>query len=59
MQRIPALIFSVIGVLLMIGISVSISLHKPWLVLVFSLATILFIGLGFVYKAKARKRNNS
>lgn len=58
MQRIPALIFSVIGVLLMVGISVSISLHKPWLVLCFSIATILFTGAGFAYKSKTRKRNS-
>lgn len=56
MQRLPALSFAVVGVIFMVGISVSISLGKPWLVLLFSVASLLSIGFGFAMKAKARKR---
>jgi hypothetical protein len=54
-----ALFFAVFGTLLLAGISYSIALGNIWLVLLFSLLSIGFIGFGFVIKAKQRKRNNN
>lgn len=47
-----ALFFAVVGVLLLIAVPISISFRQPWLVLLFSIASILFIGLGFIVKAR-------
>jgi hypothetical protein len=52
-----ALLFAVFGTLLLAGISYSIALGNVWLVLLFSLLSVGFIGLGFVIKGKQRKRN--
>ena len=58
MSKPQALFFAFFGVLLLLGISFSITLRSIWLVLAFSVASILFIGIGFMFKARARKRNN-
>jgi uncharacterized membrane protein len=52
-----ALLFAIIGTALLAGISFAISLGNVWLVLLFSILSIGFIGFGFVVKAKQRKRN--
>ena len=52
-----ALFFAIVGTLLLAGISYSLALGNVWLVLLFSLVSIGFIGFGFVVKAKQRKRN--
>ncbi|WP_438446428.1 DUF5325 family protein [Gorillibacterium sp. sgz5001074] len=55
MGRNQALFFSFMGVALLLGISFSISLRNGWLVLLFSLAALLWIGFGFAMKARARR----
>lgn len=56
MSRIQALFFACSGVFLLLCISFSISLRNLWLTLLFAVTAILFIGLGFIVKAKARKK---
>ncbi|MCU6790555.1 DUF5325 family protein [Paenibacillus sp. WQ 127069] len=52
-----ALVFAVIGTLLLTAISYAMSIGNGWLVGLFSILSIGFIGFGFVVKAKLRKRN--
>jgi hypothetical protein len=52
-----ALLFAIIGTLLLASISYALSIGNGWLVLLFSILSIGFIGSGFVVKAKLRKRN--
>lgn len=58
MNRGQALFFAVFGVLLLLGISFSISLRSPLLTLAFTIASVLVIGLGFMQKARARRQQN-
>ncbi|OXM87080.1 DUF5325 family protein [Paenibacillus rigui] len=51
-----ALLFAIVGTLLLAGISLGLSLGNLWLVIFFTLASIGFIGFGFVVKAKQRRR---
>ena len=51
-----ALFFALVGTLLLAGISLALSLGNLWLVILFSLASLGFIGFGFVVKAKQRRR---
>jgi hypothetical protein len=52
-----ALLFAVVATLLLAAISYALSLGNVWLVLLFSILSIGFIGFGFIVKAKQRKRN--
>ncbi|NOU95771.1 hypothetical protein GC093_21465 [Paenibacillus sp. LMG 31456] len=52
-----ALLFAICGTALLACISYSISLGNVWLVLLFSILSIAFIGFGFIVKAKLRRRN--
>lgn len=53
-----ALFFAITGTILLAGIGFAISMRSLWLVLLFSVVSVLFIGLGFITKAKLRKRQN-
>ncbi|WP_165452634.1 DUF5325 family protein [Paenibacillus thalictri] len=53
-----ALFFAVGGAALLAGIGFALSIRSPWLVVLFAIASILFIGAGFITKAKLRKRHN-
>jgi ABC-type bacteriocin/lantibiotic exporter with double-glycine peptidase domain len=46
-----------VGTLLLASISFLMTIHQPWLVLLASLVTILFIGFGFVVKVRMRRKN--
>lgn len=59
MNRSLALVFAVLGTLLLISISFFITQHQPWLVLTSSIVSIVFIGYGFVIKVKTRRKNLS
>ncbi|CAN7584678.1 DUF5325 family protein [Paenibacillus sp. LjRoot56] len=59
MSKPLALLFAVVGTLLLACISLFIALREPWMVLLFSLISLGFIGYGFVTKAKMRRRNNT
>ncbi|ULL20031.1 hypothetical protein DVH26_30415 [Paenibacillus sp. H1-7] len=52
-----ALLFAIVGTLLLAGISFSLSVGNGWLALLFSVLSIGFIGFGFVVKARLRRRN--
>jgi uncharacterized membrane protein len=52
-----ALLFAVVGTLLLVSISFFMTLHQPWLVLLASVLSILFIGFGFVVKVQMRRKN--
>ncbi|MCS7464833.1 DUF5325 family protein [Paenibacillus doosanensis] len=52
-----ALFFAVVGTVLLACISLALSLGNVWLVLLFTILSVGFIGFGFVVKAKMRKRN--
>ncbi len=56
MSKPLALLFAVVGVLLLTAIPIAMSFRQPWLVLIFSISAICFIGFGFVLKAKLRKK---
>jgi hypothetical protein len=56
LKRSLALFFSFGGVLLLSGISYSISVGRPWLAVLFAVAATGFIGFGFVTKARARRK---
>jgi uncharacterized membrane protein len=58
MSKPLALIFAVVGILLLTSISFFISQGMPWMVLFASIAALLFIGYGFGVKAKLRKKKN-
>jgi len=58
MSKPLALLFAVIGTLLLAGISLFIALRQPWMVLLCAVIAIGFIGYGFAVKAKLRKRDN-
>jgi uncharacterized membrane protein len=58
MSKPLALLFAVVGIVLLASISLFISLGMPWMVLVCSIAALLFIGYGFGLKAKMRKKKN-
>jgi FtsH-binding integral membrane protein len=53
-----ALVFAVVGIILLSAISLFISLRLPWMALLSSIAALLFIGYGFAVKAKIRKKQN-
>jgi len=59
MSKPLALLFAVIGTLLLASISFFISVRQPWMVLVCSVAALLFIGWGFAVKARLRKKNGT
>ncbi|MDF2924033.1 MAG: hypothetical protein K0R57_2947 [Paenibacillaceae bacterium] len=59
MPRYQALLFATIGVVLLIGISFFISLGRPWLTVLCALAAILWIGTGFMVKARARRKQEN
>ncbi|PZE21517.1 DUF5325 family protein [Paenibacillus xerothermodurans] len=52
-----ALLFAVLGTLLLAGVSYAIALGSVWLVLLFAVLSVTFIGFGFIIKAKLRKRS--
>jgi drug/metabolite transporter (DMT)-like permease len=54
-----ALVFAVVGTLLLVSISFFLSQHQPWLVLLASIVSLLFIGFGFVVKARMRRKNEN
>ncbi|MFC0211228.1 hypothetical protein ACFFK0_01985 [Paenibacillus chartarius] len=57
MNRPLALFFSIVGVLLLGGISYGFSAAgSVWIVLGFSLAAVLFVGFGFALKARLRRK---
>jgi hypothetical protein len=58
MNKPLALLFAIIGTLLLAAISLFISLKLPWMVLFSSFIALLFIGYGFVLKVKIRKKHN-
>jgi hypothetical protein len=58
MSKPLAFLFAVVGILLLTSISFFISQGMPWMVLISSMAALLFIGYGFGVKAKMRKKQN-
>jgi uncharacterized membrane protein len=56
-SRSLALLFAVVGTLLLVSISFFMTQHQPWLVLLASIVSLLFIGFGFVVKARVRRKN--
>lgn len=57
MNRIQALFFAVAGVVLLLAVSFSISLRSLWLTMLCTACAALFIGFGFMRKAKARRQS--
>ncbi|MDQ0878328.1 putative membrane protein YccC [Paenibacillus sp. V4I3] len=57
MSKPLALLFAVIGTLLLASISLFIALRQPWMILACSIISLGFIGYGFAVKAKIRKKN--
>lgn len=58
MSKPLALLFAVVGTLLLATISLFIALRQPWMILVCSIIALGFIGYGFAVKAKIRKKNS-
>lgn len=57
MNKPLALLFAVVGTLLLASISLFIALREPWMALLFTLISLGFIGYGFAMKAKMRRKN--
>ncbi|UUZ83665.1 hypothetical protein LJK88_07525 [Paenibacillus sp. P26] len=53
-----ALFFAVVGTALLACISYFMAAGRPWLAILFSVIAFLFIGAGFIAKAKLRKRKS-
>jgi hypothetical protein len=58
MNKPLALLFAIVGTLLLTSISLFITLKQPWLVLLSAVIALFFIGSGFIVKAKLRKKQN-
>jgi uncharacterized membrane protein len=56
-SRSLALVFAVVGTLLLVSISFFMTQHQPWLVLLASIVSLFFIGFGFVVKARMRRNS--
>ncbi len=52
-----ALYFAVMGTVLLAAAAGSLSFRMPWLSITLFVLTLLHIGLGFVVKARLRKKN--
>jgi drug/metabolite transporter (DMT)-like permease len=52
-----ALLFAIIGVLLLLSISFFLSANQPWLASAAALVSLFFIGFGFIVKARLRRKN--
>jgi hypothetical protein len=57
MNRLLALCFSVVGVLMLAGIGFSLSVGSAWLTILFIAASIGVMAYGFVLKAKLGRRS--
>lgn len=57
MSRSLSLLFAVIGTALLLGIPAAMSYRNGLAVLLFSLASIAFLGFAFATKAKLRRKN--
>lgn len=55
MSKTASLLFAVAAVVLMLATGVAIS-HNGWLAALFFILTFVVIGAGFIYRAKALKR---
>lgn len=53
-----ALFFAFGGTALLAAISYFMAAGKPWMVVLFSVISLFFIGAGFIIKAKLRKRKS-
>jgi len=51
------LLYAVIGTALLACVSYFMAAGRPWLAMLAGLVSILFIGSGFIVKAKLRKKN--
>jgi len=59
MSKPMALLFALVGVALLLAVPAAISFRQPWLVLLFSIASVSFIGFGFIVKARIRRKELS
>ncbi|WNR45596.1 DUF5325 family protein [Paenibacillus roseipurpureus] len=57
MSKPLALLFAIVGTLLLACISLFIALRQPWMVLACSVISLGVIGYGFALKAKIRRKN--
>jgi drug/metabolite transporter (DMT)-like permease len=53
-----ALLFAIIGVLLLLSISFFLSTNQPWFALAAAFVSVFFIGFGFIVKARMRRKNS-
>jgi hypothetical protein len=58
MNRLMALGFSLAGVVLLTAIGFAFSIGSGWLVALFTIAAIGWIGFGFVVKARLQRRHD-
>ena len=58
MSKPLSLIFAFVSIVFMSAMSISIS-HSIWLVVLFGALTICTIGIGFIVRARLRRRSNS
>jgi uncharacterized protein YqfA (UPF0365 family) len=56
MNKPLALLFSVVAIILFICVGISLSYRLPLLALLFAIAAFIHIGIGFVVKARLRKK---
>ncbi|WP_040952902.1 DUF5325 family protein [Gorillibacterium massiliense] len=56
MKPIAALAYSIVGVLLMLSVTFAMSFEKPLVALALGIAAILYIGAGFIIKARMQRK---
>jgi len=55
MGKALSLTFAICAVIFFIGIGISLSYQQLWLAILLALLSVLFIGAGFILKAKLRR----
>jgi len=58
MPKSSALLFAILGVLMMIATAVSLT-YSGWLAALFFVLTLTVIASGFIYKARRRRKDGS
>jgi hypothetical protein len=58
MSKALSLFFAIVGTLLLAMISFFISMNRPWLAILSSIIALVCIGMGFIVKARSRRKSD-
>ncbi len=57
MSKALSLFFAVVGTILLVMISFFISVNRPWFAILTSVIALVCMGMGFVVKARSRRKS--